>query len=113
MPLIKLCEYNVSWLKSLIFPRDILQLSNFSLFFLDFTPALLLLVLTCPLWQISQSVPLMGMQDSCVLYARTLLQNITDVLNQVGLQRMQIHNFFFLTVYILLNITCPQTENPV
>uniref|UniRef100_A0A3Q2W9Y4 Interleukin-12 subunit alpha-like n=1 Tax=Haplochromis burtoni TaxID=8153 RepID=A0A3Q2W9Y4_HAPBU len=49
---------------------------------LYFTPALLLLVLTCPLWQISQSVPLMGMQDSCVLYARTLLQNITDVLNQ-------------------------------
>uniref|UniRef100_A0A3B4FSY5 Zmp:0000001127 n=1 Tax=Pundamilia nyererei TaxID=303518 RepID=A0A3B4FSY5_9CICH len=50
--------------------------------FYNFTPALLLLVLTCPLWQISQSVPLMGMQDSCVLYARTLLQNITDVLNQ-------------------------------
>uniref|UniRef100_A0A3B4FWK3 Zmp:0000001127 n=1 Tax=Pundamilia nyererei TaxID=303518 RepID=A0A3B4FWK3_9CICH len=40
------------------------------------------ILLTCPLWQISQSVPLMGMQDSCVLYARTLLQNITDVLNQ-------------------------------
>uniref|UniRef100_I3JUG7 Zmp:0000001127 n=1 Tax=Oreochromis niloticus TaxID=8128 RepID=I3JUG7_ORENI len=52
---------------------------------LYFTPALLLLVLTCPLWQVSQSVPLMAkepMRDSCVLYARTLLQNITDVLNQ-------------------------------
>uniref|UniRef100_A0A668VB04 Zmp:0000001127 n=1 Tax=Oreochromis aureus TaxID=47969 RepID=A0A668VB04_OREAU len=50
-----------------------------------FTPALLLLVLTCPLWQVSQSVPLMAkepMRESCVLYARTLLQNITDVLNQ-------------------------------
>uniref|UniRef100_A0A668V897 Zmp:0000001127 n=1 Tax=Oreochromis aureus TaxID=47969 RepID=A0A668V897_OREAU len=52
---------------------------------LYFTPALLLLVLTCPLWQVSQSVPLMAkepMRESCVLYARTLLQNITDVLNQ-------------------------------
>lgn len=96
MPLIKLCEYNVSWLKSLIFQEIFYSYLIFLFFFLDFTPALLLLVLTCPLWQISQSVPLMGMQDSCVLYARTLLQNITDVLNQVGLQRMQIHRVFFL-----------------
>ncbi|KAM9349936.1 interleukin-12 subunit alpha-like [Symphorus nematophorus] len=47
------------------------------------SPALLLLVLTCPLWQLSQSVPVMSkgpMTDTCVLYARTLLQNITDTL---------------------------------
>uniref|UniRef100_A0AAZ1Y2J5 Zmp:0000001127 n=1 Tax=Oreochromis aureus TaxID=47969 RepID=A0AAZ1Y2J5_OREAU len=48
-------------------------------------PTLSTYMLTCPLWQVSQSVPLMAkepMRESCVLYARTLLQNITDVLNQ-------------------------------
>ncbi|XP_037644417.1 interleukin-12 subunit alpha-like [Sebastes umbrosus] len=50
---------------------------------LYFTPALLLLVLSCP--QISQSVPVMSkgpVTDSCVFYAQTLLQNITDTLMQ-------------------------------
>lgn len=54
------------------------------LFFSDFTPALLLLVLSCS--QVSQCVPVMSkgpMTDSCVLYARSLLQNITDTLTQV------------------------------
>ncbi|XP_069574450.1 interleukin-12 subunit alpha isoform X1 [Brachyistius frenatus] len=58
------------------------------LYFPDFTPALLVLVLTCPVWQVSQSLPVMGkgpMTDSCVLYAQTLLQNITDVLTQNNL----------------------------
>ncbi|KAL7386559.1 hypothetical protein ABVT39_010184 [Epinephelus coioides] len=53
---------------------------------LYFTPALLLLVLACS--QVSQSVPLMGtgpMTDTCVLYAHTLLQNITDTLTQNNL----------------------------
>ncbi|XP_071347947.1 interleukin-12 subunit alpha [Trachinotus anak] len=51
----------------------------------DFTPALLLLVLSCPLWQLSQSLPTMRkgpVKDSCVLYAQTLLQNITEALSQ-------------------------------
>ncbi|XP_070701815.1 interleukin-12 subunit alpha [Pempheris klunzingeri] len=50
---------------------------------LYFAPALLLLVLTCPLWQAGQSLPVMSkgpMTDSCVSYARTLLLNITDAL---------------------------------
>uniref|UniRef100_A0A3Q3LW67 Interleukin 12A n=1 Tax=Mastacembelus armatus TaxID=205130 RepID=A0A3Q3LW67_9TELE len=53
-----------------------------------FAPALLLLVLSCPLWHVSQAVPVMSkgqMTDSCVLYARTLLQNITDALAQRNL----------------------------
>ncbi|XP_040000344.1 interleukin-12 subunit alpha-like [Xiphias gladius] len=55
---------------------------------LCFAPALLLLVLSCPLWQVSQSLPMMGkgpMTDSCVSYGRTLLQNITDALTQNNL----------------------------
>uniref|UniRef100_A0A7N8XR01 Interleukin-12 subunit alpha n=1 Tax=Mastacembelus armatus TaxID=205130 RepID=A0A7N8XR01_9TELE len=55
---------------------------------LYFAPALLLLVLSCPLWHVSQAVPVMSkgqMTDSCVLYARTLLQNITDALAQRNL----------------------------
>uniref|UniRef100_A0A3Q0S2G1 Zmp:0000001127 n=1 Tax=Amphilophus citrinellus TaxID=61819 RepID=A0A3Q0S2G1_AMPCI len=51
----------------------------------NFTPALVLLGLTCSLWPMSQSLPVMSngpMADSCVSYARTLLFNITDVLDQ-------------------------------
>ncbi|XP_054452701.1 interleukin-12 subunit alpha-like [Anoplopoma fimbria] len=44
---------------------------------LYFTPALLLLVLTCP--QVSQSVPV---TETCVLNVQTLLHNITDILTQ-------------------------------
>uniref|UniRef100_A0A667X1B3 Uncharacterized LOC115374900 n=1 Tax=Myripristis murdjan TaxID=586833 RepID=A0A667X1B3_9TELE len=63
---LKLCEYNTY-----------------------FTPALLLLVLTCPLWQVGHlsPVPLMHntpITDSCVFYAKSLLWNITDTLKQVG-----------------------------
>ncbi|XP_040911798.1 interleukin-12 subunit alpha [Toxotes jaculatrix] len=48
------------------------------------TPALLLLVLSCPLWQVSQSLPVIKgpMTDSCVIYAGTLLRNISDALKQ-------------------------------
>nr|BAV78776.1 interleukin-12p35b [Seriola dumerili] len=52
---------------------------------LYFTPALLLLMLSCPLWQLSQSLPMMRngpVTDSCVLYGRTLLQNITVALSE-------------------------------
>ncbi|XP_034412069.1 interleukin-12 subunit alpha [Cyclopterus lumpus] len=50
---------------------------------LYFTPALLLLVLTCA--QVSQSVPVMSkgpLTESCVLHAQALLQNITETLTQ-------------------------------
>ncbi|CAB1454581.1 unnamed protein product [Pleuronectes platessa] len=50
--------------------------------------ALLLLVLSCPLWHVGQSLPMMGkgpMTDSCVSHARTLLENITDALAQKDL----------------------------
>ncbi|KAM6919969.1 interleukin-12 subunit alpha [Lycodopsis pacificus] len=50
---------------------------------LYFTPALLLLMLTCP--QVSQSVPVMRkrpLTESCVVYAQMLLQNITETLTQ-------------------------------
>uniref|UniRef100_A0A8C2ZYF6 Interleukin-12 subunit alpha n=1 Tax=Cyclopterus lumpus TaxID=8103 RepID=A0A8C2ZYF6_CYCLU len=49
----------------------------------NFTPALLLLVLTCA--QVSQSVPVMSkgpLTESCVLHAQALLQNITETLTQ-------------------------------
>uniref|UniRef100_UPI0037E81607 interleukin-12 subunit alpha n=1 Tax=Semicossyphus pulcher TaxID=241346 RepID=UPI0037E81607 len=52
------------------------------------SPALLLLVLTCPLWQVSQSMSVISkgpMTDSCVFYARTLLKNITETLTQENL----------------------------
>uniref|UniRef100_A0A3Q1FE94 Interleukin-12 subunit alpha-like n=1 Tax=Acanthochromis polyacanthus TaxID=80966 RepID=A0A3Q1FE94_9TELE len=45
------------------------------------TPALLLLVLTCSVWQLSQSLPVKGKEpitDSCVLHAQTLLRSITE-----------------------------------
>ncbi|XP_059200474.1 interleukin-12 subunit alpha-like [Centropristis striata] len=61
-------------------------MSLIKLFWSDFNPALLLLVLACAPG--SQSVPVMSkglVTDSCVLYAHTLLQNITDVLTQNNL----------------------------
>ncbi|XP_041659507.1 interleukin-12 subunit alpha [Cheilinus undulatus] len=54
-------------------------------FKLYFSPALLLLVFTSPLWYVSQSVPVMSqrpMTDSCISYAQTLLQDITETLTQ-------------------------------
>uniref|UniRef100_UPI0009B32F9A interleukin-12 subunit alpha n=1 Tax=Monopterus albus TaxID=43700 RepID=UPI0009B32F9A len=57
-------------------------------FLIDSTPALLLVMLSCPLWQVSQALPVMTkgpMTDSCVVYARSLLQNITDALTQKNL----------------------------
>ncbi|KAK9539192.1 hypothetical protein VZT92_004315 [Zoarces viviparus] len=50
---------------------------------LYFTPALLLLMLTCP--QVSQSVPVMRkgpLNEFCVVYAQMLLKNITETLTQ-------------------------------
>ena len=61
-----------------------LMINCIFLFFSDFTPALLLLALACS--QVSQCVPVMSkgpMTDSCVVYAHSLLQNITDTLTQV------------------------------
>ncbi|XP_060900624.1 uncharacterized protein zmp:0000001127 [Labrus mixtus] len=63
-------------------------LSKMACFKLYFSPSLLLLVLACPLWQVSQSVPVMSqgpLMDSCVFYAQTLLQNITETLTQKNL----------------------------
>ncbi|XP_043989443.1 uncharacterized protein zmp:0000001127 [Gambusia affinis] len=50
---------------------------------LYFTPVLLLMQLCCPAWVVSRSLPPMPngqMTDSCVFYARTLLENITNLL---------------------------------
>ncbi|XP_054889647.1 uncharacterized protein zmp:0000001127 [Poeciliopsis prolifica] len=50
---------------------------------LYFTPVLLLLALSCPTWVVGRSLPSMPsgqMTDSCVFYARTLLENITNLL---------------------------------
>ncbi|XP_034559326.1 interleukin-12 subunit alpha-like [Notolabrus celidotus] len=55
---------------------------------LHFSAALLVLLLSCPLWQVSQSVPVMSkalMTDSCVLNAHKLLQDITTTLTQLDL----------------------------
>uniref|UniRef100_A0A3Q2PV26 Interleukin-12 subunit alpha-like n=1 Tax=Fundulus heteroclitus TaxID=8078 RepID=A0A3Q2PV26_FUNHE len=55
---------------------------------LYFTPALLLLALSCPFWEVSHSKPVTSkgrMDDSCVFYARALLENITDALTQARL----------------------------
>uniref|UniRef100_A0A3Q2DXW8 Interleukin 12A n=1 Tax=Cyprinodon variegatus TaxID=28743 RepID=A0A3Q2DXW8_CYPVA len=49
------------------------------------TPTLLLLALCCSLWEVSHSMPVnnnKGETVSCVFYARTLLENITDLLMQ-------------------------------
>uniref|UniRef100_A0A8C2ZYG8 Interleukin 12A n=1 Tax=Cyclopterus lumpus TaxID=8103 RepID=A0A8C2ZYG8_CYCLU len=67
-----LCEYDFNYILTVLF-----------LFLSDFTPALLLLVLTCA--QVSQSVPVMSkgpLTESCVLHAQALLQNITETLTQ-------------------------------
>nr|XP_040027875.1 interleukin-12 subunit alpha [Gasterosteus aculeatus aculeatus] len=68
---------------------------------LYFTPALLLLVLTCP--QVSRSLPVTSrgpLKESCVSYANTLLRNITDTLTQ-----MEEHVFNCLQLNVELNMT--------
>uniref|UniRef100_A0A3P9KXI3 Interleukin-12 subunit alpha n=1 Tax=Oryzias latipes TaxID=8090 RepID=A0A3P9KXI3_ORYLA len=58
------------------------------LFKLYSAPALLLLMLSLPMWQISESLPVMSttpMNDSCVNSARMLLKNITEALTQTEL----------------------------
>ncbi|MED6253743.1 hypothetical protein ATANTOWER_032507 [Ataeniobius toweri] len=50
---------------------------------LYFTPVLLLLALSCPVWVVSRSLPVTDkgqMDNSCVFYARMLLGNITNAL---------------------------------
>ncbi|KAM3604337.1 uncharacterized protein V6R79_009669 [Siganus canaliculatus] len=52
------------------------------------SPALLLLLFTCPLWQLCQPLPVKSkgpMTESCVSYARTLLLNITETLTKNNL----------------------------
>ncbi|KAK5604232.1 hypothetical protein CRENBAI_020743 [Crenichthys baileyi] len=52
---------------------------------LYFTPVLLLLALSCPVWVVSRSLPVTDkgqMDNSCVFYARMLLENITNALTQ-------------------------------
>uniref|UniRef100_A0A3B3UM33 Uncharacterized LOC106948971 n=1 Tax=Poecilia latipinna TaxID=48699 RepID=A0A3B3UM33_9TELE len=51
-----------------------------------FTPVLLLLALSCPAWVVSRSLPLTPsgqMTDSCVFYARMLLENVTNLLTRM------------------------------
>ncbi|XP_068197079.1 interleukin-12 subunit alpha [Antennarius striatus] len=54
------------------------------------SPALLLMLVTSPLWRVSQSLPVKvkgqgQATDTCVLYAHALLKNITNVLSQEDL----------------------------
>ncbi|XP_068605006.1 interleukin-12 subunit alpha-like [Brachionichthys hirsutus] len=52
------------------------------------SPALLLILVTGPLWQASQSLPVTDegrVTNSCVLHAHTLLQNITNTLSRKDL----------------------------
>lgn len=52
---------------------------------LDWSPAALLLLLLCPLWQLAQASPLTGrVSDRCVSRAQTLLHNISGTLAKVG-----------------------------
>ncbi|KAG7525277.1 interleukin-12 subunit alpha-like [Solea senegalensis] len=53
-----------------------------------FTPALVLLVFSSSLWHVAQPLPMKSeglITESCVLYANTLLQNITFALTQNNL----------------------------
>ncbi|XP_032421823.1 uncharacterized protein LOC116721905 [Xiphophorus hellerii] len=78
------CDFSVDLSKKIIRRLELLTLLCFSFLFLpDFTPVLLLLALSCPAWVVSRSLPPMPngqMTDSCVFYARTLLENITNLL---------------------------------
>uniref|UniRef100_A0AAT9JIS0 Interleukin-12 subunit alpha n=1 Tax=Amphiprion clarkii TaxID=80970 RepID=A0AAT9JIS0_AMPCL len=77
------------------------------------TPALLLLVLTCSVWELSQSLPVKGkepMTDSCVLYAQTLLRSITEVLhNSTDAQRNLFSGIDCMTQNMELNM---ETNTP-
>lgn len=76
--------------KKIIRKLELLTLLSVCVFFFffvlllpDFTPVLLLMQLCCPAWVVSRSLPPMPngqMTDSCVFYARTLLENITNLL---------------------------------
>lgn len=71
-------------LKATLCPGNLL----FSVLSPDFSAALLLLLATCPVWQPGHAAPAAGkgqVTDSCVFYARTLLQNITRTLTLVRL----------------------------
>nr|WAB71026.1 interleukin 12 [Takifugu obscurus] len=47
------------------------------------SPAALLLLLVCPLWQLAQALPLTGrVSDQCVSQAQALLHNITGTLSK-------------------------------
>uniref|UniRef100_A0A3B3WVM7 IL-12A n=1 Tax=Poecilia mexicana TaxID=48701 RepID=A0A3B3WVM7_9TELE len=62
---------------------------------LSFTPVLLLLALSCPAWVVSRSLPLTPsgqMTDSCVFYARMLLENVTNLLAMFSGMNCTRHN---------------------
>uniref|UniRef100_A0AAQ6APT8 Interleukin-12 subunit alpha n=1 Tax=Amphiprion ocellaris TaxID=80972 RepID=A0AAQ6APT8_AMPOC len=79
----------------------------------DSAPALLLVVLTCSVWELSQSLPVKGkepMTDSCVLYAQTLLRSITEVLhNSTDAQRNLFSGIDCMTQNMELNM---ETNTP-
>ncbi|XP_022078945.1 interleukin-12 subunit alpha [Acanthochromis polyacanthus] len=84
-----------------------------SFFLSDSTPALLLLVLTCSVWQLSQSLPVKGKEpitDSCVLHAQTLLRSITEVLrNSTDAQRNLFSGIDCMAQNMVLNM---ETNTP-
>ncbi|XP_047446506.1 uncharacterized protein zmp:0000001127 isoform X1 [Mugil cephalus] len=91
MQLIKLCEYSVTehcfiLAKLLYFVILAVNLLLYLfLFIADIAPALLLLALTCDVWQVGQTMPVdykINMADSCIDHARALLVNITDTLSE-------------------------------
>lgn len=100
MPLIKLCEYSATeqcftlakLFNCYYFFNTSCKFTVGSIFFsfmTDVAPALLLLALTCDLWQVAQTHPVKStgqMSDTCVADAQALLKNITDTLLEVGLQ---------------------------
>ncbi|XP_047446507.1 uncharacterized protein zmp:0000001127 isoform X2 [Mugil cephalus] len=65
--------------------RDQQPTTKMQLIKLYIAPALLLLALTCDVWQVGQTMPVdykINMADSCIDHARALLVNITDTLSE-------------------------------
>lgn len=94
-------------------PRDILQLSNFSLFFSRLhsctaaPSAHLSFMADQPICATDGNARLL-----CIIRKNTAPEH--HGCTQPGRPTTNANpQGFFLTVYILLNITCPQTENPV
>lgn len=102
--------------KKIIRRLKLLTLLCFSFLLLpDFTPVLLLLALSCPAWVVSRSLPPVPngqMTDSCVFYARTLLENITNLLapdDPVG-DLVKVEFYVVAAVFGVLNLSAPNRQ---